>query len=676
MTFNGLTDNQAENHRKQYGSNRIKAIPPKTPAGRFAERFGRVPVKVYIIVLLCCLCFGIVFSFGSGLWSIVPCIIAVLIEAVAVFLCCVWESSLQSRAEKKRSRGGESKCKVYRCGNSVTEVYSGDIVKGDYVLLTAGDIVPAEGIVQTGDITIEKDGKTDLVRRHRSDELDEDITGEYTLERGTLVTSGYAVLKVTEVSGGYAKQTVISSKGYTISIIICSVLAAALTIYAAYTAEKSGEGMMSLSIQAAFYSALILMAGTGLKDPLGFYLLASKPEVRRNGADIETLAQKNDILFVGKRCFVTDGRPIVTGFTDGSGATASKFYEIPYPLGTIAATAAAENTSALVNKGRIISADPYEAAEMTFMAERLKSTVDLEINSGLVKGTLPFEGCKRFIRGEPTEIISSCENFFDGSGKEKGFTSAVAVKALAEELIFQGNKVIAYAAELWDGHKSFIGMITIREKRRSSAEGTFKMLSEHGCKTVLLASESEASLPDRAFASAGADDVIAFEKLVKMSPNEAAKTLKKIKIITGKCDKGQLIGIAKSAGKTVGITAADIQDVFECENADTVYASSESCAAAKAFSDCVVYDGLASVAVGMECSAEIRRAAAGYEVIRAVMLILAAAMMFFGARFGSAAFIGAALIDIAITGLAAFLLGKLCKKRCSECEKTSKEVRS
>ena len=52
MTFNGLTDNQAENHRKQYGSNRIKDIPPQTPVRRFAERFGRVPVKVYIIVLL------------------------------------------------------------------------------------------------------------------------------------------------------------------------------------------------------------------------------------------------------------------------------------------------------------------------------------------------------------------------------------------------------------------------------------------------------------------------------------------------------------------------------------------------------------------------------------------------------------------------------------------------
>lgn len=676
MTFNGLTDNQAENHRKQFGSNRIKDIPAQTAGRRFAERFGRVPVKVYIIVLLCCLCFGIVFSFGSGLWSIVPCVIAVLLEAAAVFVCCVWESSLQSRTNKKRSHNIGNKCKVYRCGNSVTEVCSGDIVKGDYVLLTAGDIVPAEGIVQTGDITIEKDGKTDLVRRHRSDELDEDITGEYTLERGTLVTSGYAVLKVTEVSGSYAKQAVISSKGYTISIIICSVLAAALTFYAAYTAEKNGEGMMSLPIQAAFYSALVLMAGAGLKDPLGFYLSASKPEVRRNGADIKALAPKSDIFFIDKRCFVTDGKPIVTGFTDGSGTTVSKFYEVPYPLGTIAATAAAENTSALVNKGRIISADPYEAAEMTFMAERLKSTVDLEINSALVKGTLSIDGYKRFLRGDPSEIISSCENCFDGSGKEKGFSSAVAVKALAEELIFQGNRVIAYAVELWDGHKAFIGMITIREKCRSSAENAYKTLAEHGCRPVLLVSDSEASLPDRALTSAGADDEMPFEKLAAMLPNEAAKALKKVKIITGKCDKGQLIEIAKSAGKSVGITAVDVKDVFECENADTVYASSESCAAAKEFSDCTVYNGLESAAVSMECSAEIRRAAAGYEVIRAVMLILAAAMMYFGAQFGSAAFIGAALLDIVITGLAAFLLGKLCKKSCSECEITSKEVRS
>lgn len=675
MTFNGLTDNQAESHRKQFGSNRTAEEPSKNAGKRFSERFGRVSVKVYIIILLLCLCFGIIFSFGSGLHGVIPCVISVAVNAAAVFTVCVWESALHTGKSRTNPTQNGSRSKVYRCGNSVSEVNSGDIVKGDYVLLTAGDIVPAEGIVQTGDITIDLGGKTDLVRRDLKEEIDEDITGEYTLEKGTLVTSGHAVMKVTHVEETFAKPIAISTKKYTFSIIVGSVLTALLVILAAYQADRSGAGFASLPMKAALFASLILVAGAGLKDPLGEYLSASRQEIRRNGADMRTLTPKCDLLFVDRSGFVTDGKPFAAGFTDGSGTTMTKFYEVPYPLGTIAANAAAENTSALVNKGRIISADPYEAAEMTFMAERLKSTVELEIKAELVKGDLPANGYRRFLRGDPSSIISGCESCFDGTGKEKAFSSAAAVKALAEELIFQGNSVIAYAAELWDGRKVFIGMVTIREKYRSNAESGFKKLAEHGCKPILLVPYDDAALPDKAVASAGADDVISYEKLIAMNSGEAAKALKKVKIITGRCDKSKLIELAKSAGMTVGTTAVDVHDVLECEDADAVFASSESCTAAKDIADCTAFDGIYSAAVSMDCSDEIRKCASGYEITRAAAVLCAAASMYFGAMISahvlsSAVIICASAVFILLTGIN---FGGVCKKSCSEIG--SKEVR-
>lgn len=679
MTFNGLTDNQAESHRKQFGSNRAAEEPSKTAGKRFAERFGRVPVKVYIIILLLCLCFGIIFSLGGGLHGIIPCIISVAVNALSLFIVCVWESTLYSRKEKARSLHSGNKCRVYRCGNSVAEVNSGDIVKGDYVLLTAGDIVPAEGIVQTGDITVGKDGRTDLVRRDMKDELEEDISGEYTLEKGTLVTSGHAVMKVTHVEESFVKPFAVSSKKYTFCIFMSAVLTALLVIFAAYQAEKSGSGMISLPMKTALFASLILMSGAGLKDPLGEYLSAGRAEIRRNGADMRTLTPKCDLLFIDRSGFVTDGTPTAVGFTDGSGSTMTKFYEVPYPLGTIAANAAAENTSALVNKGRIISADPYEAAEMTFMAERLKSTVELEINAELVKGDLPVNGYKRFLRGDPSEIISGCESCFDGTGKEKAFSSAAAVKALAEELIFQGNSVIAYAAELWDGRKVFIGMMTIREKYRSDAENVFKKLAENGCKPILLVPYQDASLRDKAVAGAGADDVISYKKLIGMIPGEAAKALKKVKMITGRCDKSKLIELAKTSGKTVGTTAVDVHDALECENADAVYASAESCTAAKEIADCTALDGIDSIAVGMDCADEIRKSASAYEALRAVIIVLMAAAMYFGAKIsipalGIAVIIGATAVGTLLTGVSALRFGRICKRYCAE--SGSKEVRS
>lgn len=653
MTFNGLTDNQAENRRKQYGSNRIKEQPPITAIGGFCERFGRVSVKIYVIIQLCCLIFGIIFSLGSGLSDVITCVIAVLIQAAAVFIGCLCESACAGKSGRKKSAYGEPLCKVYRCGNSVSLVKAEDIVKGDYVLLTAGDIVPAEGIVQTGDVTIESDGRTELIRRKREDELDEDITGEYTLEKGTVITSGYAVIKITSVSEGFTKQSVISTRFYTISIIICSIIATALTIFSAYSAEKSGNSF--LPIQISFYSSLILIAGIGLKDPLAFFLSICKRDIRINGADIRRLTPKCDYFFIDKNSFAADGRAEATGFTDGNGVTYTRFYEVPYPLGTVAVTAAAENTSALVNKGRIFSSDPYESAEMTFMAERLKSTVELEITAELVKGKLPPISCKRYLRGEPNALIDSCKTCFDGSGKEKEFTSSAAVKALANELIFQGSTVIAYAAELWDGKHIFIGMLTIREKYRSGTDNAFKELAECGCHPILLV-KGEASLPDKAAASAGSGDSVSFSEL--MSEENPLARLKKVKIITGNYDKKALLELC--SGKKVGVSAVTVED--STLEASVVYTAEGSCAAATDIADCVSYNGITGAVMSIKCTSEIKKAAAVYNIIRSVMLLLTALTLYFGAEIG----VLFCIAVIMILGGSAALIGNICKKRCSD----------
>lgn len=672
MTFNGLTDDQAERLRRQFGENRSRSdSTPRTAAQRFRERCKRIPIKIYLIVLLFCLCFGIAFSRDKGLWGVAGCAVSVLLSAAAVFVCCVWENSLTKHTNKKRSTSDKVKCKVYRCGNTVTEIYSGDIVKGDYVLLTSGDTVPAEGIVQTGDITVERDGKTDLIRRHREDELDEDVSGEYTLERGTLITSGYAVMKVTSVGDFYIHESSPSSRGYIAGIICCTVLTAALTFFASYSSEAGTAETADVPIMAAFYSSLILISGAGIKNPSRFYLHASKTEIQSCSVQLKRLTPQNDLIFIDKRCFITDGKPRVTGFTDGTGKIYANFYEVPYPLGTIAAKAAAENTNALVNKGNIISADPYEAAEMKFMAERLKSTSELEISPELVNGTLAIDGYKRFITGSACDVIPKCEKYFDGAGRQRDLTSAAAIKALSEELVFQGSRVYAYAAELWDGKKVFIGMITIREKVRRNAEKSWGELSKLDKRPILLVPDNEASLPDKALTAAGAENIISFEKLAAMDNNEAAKALKKIKIITGRCSKEQLIELA--SGKSVGITAIDARDAIECEKADTVYAAYESCAAAQEISDAVFYEGINSFAANNECSANVRKTALGYEMLRFAMMIITAAAMLFAGALGAAAFTGATLMCILITGLGSLLLGKLCKMRCADCDK--KEAR-
>ena len=81
----------------------------------------------------------------------------------------------------------------------------------------------------------------------------------------------------------------------------------------------------------------------------------------------------------------------------------------------------------------------------------------------------------------------------------------------------------------------------------------------------------------------------------------------------------------------------------------------------------------------MDCADEIRKGASAYEALRAVMIVLMAAAMYFGAKIdayalGIAVIIGAAAVGTLLTGISALRSGQICKRNCAE--SGSKEVRS
>lgn len=670
MTFNGLTDGQAENSRKKYGSCRPgNDRKPENFFSKLKELFGRIPVKIYIILYLLyliCVISGAVSGSAKDVLAVLALIPAALIPVCVNCLAELHTGKASGKQEKSRS--GRI-YKVYRCGNTVTEIPEEDIVKGDYVLLTAGDICPAEGMVLHGDITAEKNGKSDLIRNFKEKELEEDISGSYTVERNSVITSGYAVLKITSVENGEeeAEYSVKNSAGYTFGIVLSAVLAVALMgiyIFCAVNEGAYGTDIDEAITAAVFYASLLFLASVGLKQPKGFFMNADKAEMRRNGIKAKNLNGLADYIFADKSGFVTDGKPVVTGFTDGTGATCRKFYEIPYPLGTIAARAVAENTSALINRGRIICSDPCGRAEAEFMAERIKNTLDLEITPDLINGAYNLHGCRKLLKGAPSEIIGGCTGYFDGSGAVRPLSNTAALSAMAEELIFQGNRVFAYAAENYDGSRIFIGMITLHEKLRSSSAGAYKQFASLGSRVIILSeggSPEAVSIGDKAVTGANSDEVIAFEALEKMETSEAEKTLKKVKMITGKADRERLISLVHGMKKTVGMTVSDSRELEASEEADVIYAASKGCMAARDSSDAVLYDGLKSMLDYGKYCRSIKGAAGGYNALRIVMLTLSAAMMNAAMvySFGNIAYYAAVVLNILFGAVSCVLLGRI-----------------
>lgn len=630
MTFNGLTDDQAEKARRKYGSNDSGLnYTLKNPGIKLKERFRQIPVKIYIIIILLYIFAELFTGVSAGELYASHIFITVLWGQAAlfagVFLNCIAELYYDNKAIKALLKQHDTKCHVYRCGNTVKDIDAGKLVQGDFVLLTEGDIISADGILLYGDITADSGKGSGIVCNYSNDE-----SKAPKVSRGSCVTSGYGVMKVTHTENHLPEEKKQIDTHRLILIIGAAVFTIALALWQSIN-SADGSFILDLFGTAALAAPLILLASEGTELPSEFFFDANRGNMHKDGIYPERLSRRPDIIFMDKSDFITVGKPAATGFVDGEGKVFKKFYEIPYPLGTLLAKAVAENTSALVNRNRFIG-NADECAELQYISERIENKLDLEVRAEDIKGIeLPVK-YNRLICGMPDEIIPKCSGYFTASGEVLPLSNTTALNAMAEEIVFQGNRLSAYAAVDKNGKTTFIGMIILHEKQRNNADKAYKAISASGTRIILLTEESYAggiSLKDKQLTEAVSSEIISMEKLSGMDSDELCRTLKTTKIITGQADKKLLISAAKEKNLQTGVTVSSYLNTEAAAEADVLYASASSCPAAKKSAAAVFSDGLMSLMKYLIYSRKIKSRAIVYKLwCTALTLISAAAVIF------------------------------------------------
>src|SRR3974390_2151062 len=134
----GLTSPEAARRLLRYGSNDA-TTPKRAPAWlRFIRRFANPLVLVLLLASALSAATGDVASF----------IIVVAIVLLSVLLDFVQESRAQSAVDALREQVA-LRADVRRDG-AETSLLVAQLVPGDIVRLTAGDLVPADGVLLTG----------------------------------------------------------------------------------------------------------------------------------------------------------------------------------------------------------------------------------------------------------------------------------------------------------------------------------------------------------------------------------------------------------------------------------------------------------------------------------------------------------------------------------------------
>lgn len=187
--FNGLTEQQASHNREKYGRNVIQEREKETFWDYFKEGFEDPLIKV-LLVIAGILSIMAIFKYAE--WMELIGIVA------SVFIVTIVSATTQVQSDKEyeklQSKTEKPKCKVLR--NGVTKLINfEDVVKGDFIILEAGDMIPADGVLVEGSLKVNNsslNGETEECKKFAvEDGYDYEKEFELMLdENGTLDENG------------------------------------------------------------------------------------------------------------------------------------------------------------------------------------------------------------------------------------------------------------------------------------------------------------------------------------------------------------------------------------------------------------------------------------------------------------------------------------------------------
>ncbi len=585
----GLSKEQVEKARMEDGSNHLSEKEKTTLWQKYWEKFDD-PI---IVVLLIALGINIVFTFlGKVDWF--ECVGIFVSILIATCVSAFSEYRNEETFRKIQAEASRVMCKVYRDGD-LSEIIIDDIVKGDFVLLQAGDIVPADGFVVSGSIKVDQsalNGENREVMKVPFEKQPQyrtrlvDFWDKNSLYRGGIVCSGQCVMEVTQVGdetvyGGLSKESEdkdrksplqvkladlakwISGFGYMGAALVTAVYiikkffvengwnAMLITEYFSDKAQVISDVVNSIIVGI---TVVVMAVPEGL--PLMVAIVCSlnmKKMMKSNVLvrkliGIETAGSIN-ILFTDKTGTITCGKLCVTEIVDGSGNTydskrkLSEFHRQMVDISVLG------NCAAQMSKGKILGGNATGKALMEFVYQGDKPTVRLEkVRETLFSSEAKFskaEVCGDFqgvlIKGAPEKILKNCDTFFDEMGQKQSFKSTNHLQKIIDRMAMRSMRVLAlavsdsYCEDKVPEKMTLVGLVGIRDDLRIDVTSSVREVKRAGIQTVMITGDKKetaiAIAKEAEILDSSQNVVLTSEDLQRMSDDEVCEILPSLRVV-------------------------------------------------------------------------------------------------------------------------------------------------
>lgn len=646
--FKGLTSAEVQASKNAHGDNRLSSKEANSLLSIFIEAFQ----DQWILILLAALGLKIIFNFVGMIFPAIG--EANWYEAISLIFAILMSTGFsaisQYRNEQKfntlQEEASKTNAKVYRDGK-LKEVLVDDIVKGDQILLQSGDKVPVDGIILEGELKVNQavlNGESEDAKKLPLGDQEEpdssDLFTKLKVFRGTVVTSGEAVMEATQIGDNTVLGSINTSLqedgkdspskeklnklagnigvlGYSAGAAY-SVINLVLGFIALNKANNlNGGSIFLLIIETILFAVTIIIMAVPEGLPMMLALVSSMNSGRllaqnilvRHPDTIETAGYMN-ILFSDKTGTITEGKLSVVDFFLADGTLYAATGETNAPdFDTMSDSLKAEmingiglNNDAMIADGNAVGSNATDRALLDFLIGRDNLDFDTnsitekqQFNSATKFASVTTNDGKTYIKGAPEFILNDCYYYLDKDGYKQNFTDDI--KARFQKLsLEQANRSMRLLAILnTDGNdKVLIGIVCIRDNVRSSIKQTVETMNSAGIQVVMVTGdrkETAVAIAKEAGIVTGENDlVLTHDELTALSDQELKQKLPFLKVVSRALpmDKKRLIEAAQDLDMVAGMTGDGVNDSPALKSADVGFSMGDGTEVAREASDIVI----------------------------------------------------------------------------------------
>ena len=621
----GLTEKEVLENREKYGTNELTNNKTNSFFKLFLESLGDPIIRILLIAL------GIktIFLIKDFDWyETVGIVIAIFI---ASFVSTISEYGSEKAFIKLQEEASKIKCRVLRNRKKV-EINVSEVVVGDIVMLETGDKVPADGILVSGNVSVDESSLTGETK-----EKEKTVQGDKKILRGSVIYSKQGKMLVTKVGvdtvyGKLASELsekspdsplkirlrelaeFISKIGYLGAfLVVFAYLFSVVVIQNNFEISKISEMLHNFPLMFGHIlyaltlcvTVIVVAVPEGLPMMITLVLSSNMKKMLKNNVlvrklvGIETAGNLN-ILFTDKTGTLTKGKLEVIGIMTGDFKTYQKESDIKGKIYSTIKDSMVYNNASCYSEDKIIGGNSTDRAILGFIKTPISSvqvlkTVPFDSKNKYMLTTIQKDRKITYLKGAPEKIIPKCTKYLNEMGEKRSFYNKEKITRYIKDKTKQGIRIIAMAIQDDINELVFVGLVLIKDDIRPEAKLGIELVKKAHINTVMITGDNKDTAVSIANEVGLLDQdsiILTSDELNNMSDDEVKSKLLNLKVVARALpfDKSRLVRLAQEEGLIVGMTGDGVNDSPALKKSDVGFAMGSGTEVAKEASDIVIMD--------------------------------------------------------------------------------------